>query len=128
MNITRRHALLGTSALIPAALLAACAGTPLTPAQIITQATAVVTGLVGMIKSVSASFPTLIPTNLLTTIENDLGLATTATTNLTANLPAASGASTVSTIEGYINAVLTTLAGPPINGLIPAPFNMAVAA
>ncbi len=46
----------------------------------------------------------------------------------TTNLPAASGATTVQIVEGYLNAVLNTLAAPPINGLIPAPFNMAVAA
>ena len=127
-NATRRQILAGTSVLIPAAMLAACASTPMTPAQIVTQAAAAASGLAGMVKQLSAAYPTLIPAATLAQIETYLGMAQTAATNLAPNLPAATGASTVHVIEGYLNAVLTMLAGPPINGLIPAPFNMALSA
>lgn len=123
----RRH-LLATAALTPvAAALAAC-GTTLTPAQIVTQAGATATGLAGAIKQVIAAYPSLIPATTAVTIQTDLADASAAATSLSASLPATTGASLVQTVEGYINAVLTVLAGPPINGLIPAPFNMAVTA
>ena len=61
-------------------------------------------------------------------LQSDLGLAQGAASSLNTSLPASNGASTVQIVEGYINAVLNTLAAPPINGLIPAPFNMAITA
>ena len=125
MNITRRNlatALLGTTA------LAACGTTTLTPTLIITEAGTVANGLAGAITQIATAYPALIPAATLVTIKTDLGLAQTAATGLSAALPATTGASVVQTIEGYINAVLTVLAGPPINGLIPAPFNMAISA
>ena len=129
MTFTRRHGLTLTAAALPAALLAACGATvAMTPAQIVTQAGAAASGLAGMVKQLSVAYPTLIPAATLTQIGTYLGLAQTAASNLAPNLPATTGASTVHVIEGYLNAVLTMLAGPPINGLIPAPFNMALSA
>lgn len=116
------------AALVGSPLLAACGTGALTPASIVAEAGTLANGLLGAVKAVAAADPALIPANLLATIETDLGLAQSAVGSLSANAPATSGASTVQTINGWINAVLNTLAAPPINGLIPAPFNMAVAA
>lgn len=127
MTTTRRTFLLATTALIPLAI-AGCATTPLTPAQIVTQAQAVASGLAGMLKSITAQYPTLIPSSMAASVAADLALAEAAAASLSNALPAPAAASPVKTVVGYVNAVLTTLAGPPINGLIPAPFNMVVAA
>ncbi|MHB1310485.1 MAG: hypothetical protein ACYC3L_00615 [Gemmatimonadaceae bacterium] len=127
MIATRRAVMLGATALVPLAM-AGCATGTLTPASIVTEAQAVAAGLAGMLKSVTAQYPTLIPASTAATIAADLTLAQSAATTLSSALPAATAASTVKTVEGYVNAVLTTLAGPPINGLIPAPFNMVVSA
>ncbi len=126
-TLTRRSILLGATALVPLAI-AGCATGTVTPAAIVTEAQSVASGLAGMLKSLTAAYPTLIPSSTAATIAADLTLAQSAATTLSSNIPAATGASTVKTVEGYVNAVLTTLAGPPINGLIPAPFNQVVAA
>jgi hypothetical protein len=124
MHLSRR-AILGAPI---AAALTNCGATALTPAQIVAEAGVVAKGLSGALTQVAGADPTLVPATMLTTLQDDLTSAQGAATTLTANLPAVQGASTVQIVEGYINAVLNTLAGPPINGLIPAPFNMAVAA
>jgi hypothetical protein len=126
-SMLRRH-LLTITAFTPVVVMIAACGAALTPAQIVTQAAAVATGLQGAIKQVVAAYPALIPAGTAATIQTDLTDASAAATSLSASLPAATGASIVQTVEGYINAVLSVLAGPPINGLIPAPFNMAIAA
>jgi hypothetical protein len=124
MQISRR-AVLG----VPfAAALARCGANAMTPTQIITEAGTTAKGLSGVLTQLAAADPSLIPAETLKTLQADLVLAQGAAAALTSNLPAASGASVVKTVEGYINAVLNTLAAPPINGLIPAPFNMAIAA
>lgn len=126
MTITRRSLLAGTT-LIPLAM-AGCATAPVTPASVITEANAVASGLAGMLQSVTAQYPALIPASTAAMLAADLTLAQSAAKTLSSALPATTAASTVKTVEGYVNAVLTTLAGPPINGLIPAPFNQVVAA
>jgi len=124
MHLSRR-AILG----VPVAVtLTSCAGMVLTPAQIVTEAATVAKGLSGAMTQLASADPNLIPASTLTTLQGDLTLAQGAASALNASLPASSGASTVQIIDGYINAVLNTLAAPPINGLIPAPFNMAVTA
>ena len=127
MLATRRAALFGAMSLGPLAL-AGCTGTPLTPAQIITIAQSAVSGLTGMLKGVASQYPNVIPASMVGTLTNVLTLASGAATTLSNGLPATAGASTVHVIEGYINDVLNTLAGPPVNGLIPAPFNMVLGA
>ena len=126
MNISRR-ALLGASALVPVAL-AGCAGNPVTPAQIVTIVQSTASGLSTMLVAVSAQEPGLIPPAMAATLGTDLALAIGASKTLAAGLPATAGASTVHIVEGYLNDVLSTLAGPPVNGLIPPPYNMALAA
>jgi hypothetical protein len=105
-----------------------CAGVTLTPAQIISEASTVASGLSGVLTQLAAAAPALIPSGTLAVLQRDLTLAEGAASALSSGLPASSGASAVQTVEGYLNAVLDTLAAPPINGLIPAPFNMAIAA
>jgi hypothetical protein len=124
MHLSRR-AILGAPL---AAALTRCGIDALTPAQIVTEAGVAAKGLSGALTQIAGADPKLISATTLATMQNDLALAQGAASSLTTNLPAASGATVVQTIEGYINAVLNTLAAPPINGLIPAPFNLAVAA
>ena len=124
MHLSRR-AILGTPI---AAALTRCGANALTPAQIVIEAGVAAKGLSGALTQVADADPKLIAVATLATLQNDLSLAQGAASALAPNLPAASGATVVQTVEGYINAVLNTLAAPPINGLIPAPFNMAVAA
>ncbi len=120
-----RRAILGAPI---AVALTRCGAAPLTPAQIVTESDAAAKGLSGALTQIASADPTLIAPGTLVTLQNDLTQAQGAASTLTSNLPAASGAAIVQTVEGYINAVLNTLAAPPINGLIPAPFNLAVAA
>jgi hypothetical protein len=108
--------------------LAGCSGSSLTPTVIVAAAGTVAKGLAGAVSAIASAYPTLIPADMLATIQTDLALAQTAAGQLSATLPAATGASVVQTVEGYINAVLNLLAGPPINGLIPAPFNQVIGA
>jgi len=124
MHVSRR-AVLGAPM---AAALTRCGADALTPAQIVAEAGVAAKGLSGALTQVARADPKLIAANTLATLQNDLTLAQGAASALTSNLPAASAATVVQTVEGYINAVLNTLAAPPINGLIPAPFNMAIAA
>ncbi len=124
MHLSRR-AILG----VPVAVtLTSCAGVDLTPAQIVTEAGTVAKGLSGALAQLAGADPTLIPTGTLATLQSDLALAQGAASALNTSLPASNAASTVQTVEGYVNAVLNALAGPPINGLIPPPYNLAVAA
>ena len=124
MHLSRR-AIIG----VPLAVtLTSCAGTILTPSQIIADAGTLAKGLAGVLTEVASADANLLPADMLATLQNDLTLAEGAASALSTNLPATSGASIAQTIDGYINAVLNTLAAPPINGLIPAPFNMAIAA
>jgi hypothetical protein len=120
-----RRAILGVPL---AATLTSCAGVALTPTQIITAAGTVAKGLAGALTQVASVDPNLIPAGMLATLQSDLTMAQGAASSLSTSLPATSGASIAQTIDGYINAVLNTLAAPPVNGLIPAPFNMAIAA
>ena len=129
MQISRRNLLTASALAIPAAALGGCAVfQKITPAQIVTKAQAAAAGLDGMLTQLAAAYPALMPAATLATLHSDLTKAQAAAKVLSAGLPAASGASVVQTVLGYINAVLNTLAAPPINGLIPAPFNQVVAA
>lgn len=120
MHITRRHVL--TTALLCTTALAGCTGLTLTPAAVITEAQSIASGLSGALAQIPSG---IISAATLTTIQTDLTLAIGAAKTLTANAPAATGASTVQTINGWINAVLNTVASL---GIVPAPFNLAVSA
>ena len=113
---------------VPALALASCAGVALTPAQIVADAGTLANGLSGALNGLVAAYPALIPAATAATLQSDLLLAASAASSLSASVPATTGASTAQTIDGYINAVLNTLAAPPINGLIPTPFNSVIAA
>ncbi len=95
-----------------------------TPAAVIADLGSIVTGMSTMFPKLLAAAPSLIPAPLAAQIQGDLSLAQQADATLTANVPAATGATTAQKIEGYVDAVFAVLAGPPINGLIPAQFNL----
>lgn len=117
--------------LLPAAVVlfvAACAGLPGTPASVVSDAQTSITALQTAIKQVAVAEPNLIPAADLTRINADLTTAATAAKQLSAGMPATAGATTARIVEGDINDVLDVLAGPPVNGLIPAPANQVVAA
>ncbi len=119
----------GLLAILPA--LQACktgSGTVITPAYIITQAQNGATALLAMVNNLAAQYPALIPPDTLAKIQSDITLAIAAAGSLATNMPAVDAATILATVVQYINAVLNTLAMPPINGLIPAPFNMVVSA
>lgn len=129
----RRITSYGATGILWACLLVyvvACSATnpAATPATIVAEASAIGTGLDAMLTQVTVVYPALIPHAMLTTIRADLADAKAAAAGLSANMPAASGAATVKTVLGDVNAVLDVIAAPPINGLIPAPYNMALAA
>lgn len=128
MTITRR-AILGATAIVPLAV-AGCAGTAsgITPQIVVTDAQTVVAGLSGMFKSLTAQYPTLIPTTAAAKITADLSVAAAAAASLVTGMPGATAAAVVQNIEGWVNDVLNVLAAPPINGLIPAPFNQVIGA
>ena len=98
--------------------------TNVTPAAVIADLGSIVTGMSAMFPKLLAAAPSLIPAPLAAQIQGDLSLAQQADATLTANVPAATGATTAQKIEGYVDAVFAVLAGPPINGLIPAQFNL----
>ena len=128
MHPYRRAILLAPLVAPLAAALTRCGVNALTPTQIVTEAGVAAKGLSGALAQLAAADPKLLPATTLSTLQNDLMLAQGAASSLTSALPAASGATVVQTVEGYLNAVLNTLAAPPINGLIPTPFNLAIAA
>ena len=125
MPMLSRRTLLPT--LLATTALAGCNGVALTPAQIVTDVGTLAKGLSGALTALVAAAPSLIPATTVTTLQNDLTLAQGAASSLSSTLPAANGADIAQRVDGYINAVLNTLAAPPINGLIPAPFNLAIA-
>ena len=116
------------SGLVAVTALGACSQVPLTPADIIADAQAAASGLSTALSLLSAAAPTLIPAATLASIQSDLATAQGIAKTLSASTPATSAASVVQQVLGYLNAALNVLAAPPINGLIPSPFNTAVAA
>jgi hypothetical protein len=127
MRTTRRN-LLVTTALLPVAIAVGCADIPITPAEILTDVSAVISGLSGALSTVEAAAPAAIPAATAQTIQTDLTTAGSVAQNLVAGLPATSGASIVQEVEGYLNDILKVAAAPPLNALIPAPFSTALAA
>jgi hypothetical protein len=99
-----------------------------TPAIVVTDTNAVVHGLQGMLAQLVSEQPALIPPDALAKIDSALADADAATGKLSAGLAAVVGATQVQIALGDINAVLDAMAAPPINGLLPPPYNEAVAA
>jgi hypothetical protein len=130
-SLPRRRALLallGTTALI------ACQSgtTPtVTPAGVISDVQAVVNGLAGALSSpaVTAAINAVpAAAAILPVIQKDVALAQGALATLASNTSAAQGASIVSQINGWLNAIIDTADAPPLIGLIPSPFNLAITA
>jgi hypothetical protein len=117
--ITRRTF---TAILLSATALAACSTTP-TLGTLATDAQLVVTTLQNAVKGVETAVPTLITTTDQATIATALSTASNLAAGISAATPA-SGATTVQTIDNYINTTLDVLAGVP---LIPVPFSTAIA-
>jgi hypothetical protein len=106
-----------------------------TPQAIVIMAQTAAKGLQVMWTQFLAAYPTLtlpngtvVPQATVTQITNDINLAVTAANELVAGQPAATGAATIKSIEGYLNDFAMVVAGPPINGLIPPPYNVMVSA
>jgi hypothetical protein len=100
-------------------------GAAATPADIVADVSSIVTGLSNGFNIVKGSLPTAYQADIAK-IAADLNLATGGLATLSTNLPATTGATVVSTIEGYINAVLAIATTPPLASLIPAPFSTAL--
>lgn len=114
---------------VPGSVLAACDATgSVTPVEIVTEAQAFASGLAGALPALVAAYPSLIPPATYATILADLAQAKAAAATLVATLPATSSAFTVQNVLGYVNAALNLIASPPINGLIPSPYNVAFGA
>lgn len=110
-------------------VLSACTGAkPVTPVTVLTDVQALVSGLSGAVQQIEAADPSLIPLTVQQQIATYLGNAEAAAAQLSADMAASTSASWVRTVETDVNAVLNVLSGPPVNGLIPAPFNQALAA
>lgn len=122
--MNRRNLLISTAVLA----FAACTMPARTPQDILDQTKLVITSLDTMVRQIQASQPKWIPADLLTKIETYVAQGEVAASQLINGLPAAEGAAVINTVEGYINDVLGVLAGPPMNGNLPAPYNTIVAA
>lgn len=112
--------------LAPRAAFASGVLPQLTPAQIVTDAGNADTALLNALNQPAVA--ALVPPATLAVLKNDLALGQQAAQALSSNLPAAAAATTIQTINLYLNAVLNTLAAPPINGLLPPPANTIEAA
>jgi hypothetical protein len=108
------------------ALLFGC-GT-LTPPEVVADLQTMATGLNNALAQLEKSNPNAIPSATAAKIQNDLTEAATVAGQLTTGMTPTAGATQAQLVLNDINAALTVLSEPPINGLIPSPFNIAVAA
>jgi hypothetical protein len=122
----RRKLLLAT-ALIPAAMVAAC-GNGATAATIDTQVLADATGIVNGVSTVAAQVNQLSPGKISASVIAGLAAAKGLVSSLAASTPALAGATTLQTVDNYISAGLTALAAvlpaaavafPILDGAIP---------
>jgi hypothetical protein len=126
MSKSRRQ-VLQAAALIPAGLLLAkCAG--VTVADVVSDLENAPAALSAALTSVTTADPSAIPAATAGSIQSDLALAQGIASALPSNLTTASDATNAQTIVAYINSGIALLADPPVSGLIPAPFNEAIAA
>jgi len=128
--MNRRHFLVASTALVAVGGCAQLknAFASVTPAQIVTDVSGTVSGLAKGYALAVAAAPGLIPAGPAGTITADLALAQAVVKGLVTGLPATNGAGIVQQIEGYVNDVINVAAAPPLNAIIPSPFNLAVAA
>jgi hypothetical protein len=122
MNVSRRAALMSS---IPVALaVAGCvAGSEVTPANVIADASAIVSGLSGALAQVLVASPNLIPPVIAAQASSALASAQALLGGLTTSTAASTGASILVQVEGYVNTALGYLAP-----LVPPPYNVAVEA
>lgn len=116
-----RRSLLGATALLPVGMLASCASTTgttsnPTPAQIIADASSLVTMLTA---SVNALTPSPISNTEASTLDGNLGSATKLLTTVSTSMAATQSAPILQEVEGILNAALQTLSAIP---LIPMPY------
>jgi hypothetical protein len=104
-----RKILLATVALLP---LAACnpQTAPTTPSQVVADLQGVVTELATIEPLIVKAAPSALTAAQQATIASDIAQAQSTLTQLQAGLPAATGASVASTIDGYVNDAVGTLA------------------
>jgi hypothetical protein len=108
-------------------LLVGCLGN-LTPAEVVNDLQTMATGLNNALTQLEKTNPNAIPAATAAKIQNDLTEATTVAGQLSTGMTSTAGATQAQLVLNDINAALTVLSEPPINGLIPSPFNVAVAA
>lgn len=104
----RRNLLLAT-ALIPAAMVAAC-GNGASAATIDTQVLADATGVVNGVSTVATQVNQLSPGKVSASVIAGLTAAKGLVSSLVASTPALAGATTLQTVDNYISAALTALA------------------
>src|ERR1035437_8827125 len=99
MQISRR--LFSTTALaVPFLAVAGCAGAgALTSAQVLADASGIVNQLSALVPNIAIAAPTVLTAAVATQAEKALALAKGLLAGLTANVPAAAGASTLLTVE-----------------------------
>jgi hypothetical protein len=116
MLITRRSALLGTSALVPAALaLAACgttSGSLLDP-QVFADAQGIVAATDALVKGIMTHAPTAITADTQKAITEAEAAALAVITNLTTSTTITVGATALQKVDGYISTILSAV-GPVI--------------
>jgi hypothetical protein len=128
MNPSRRTLLSVGAAAIPAAalFLSGCASTtPLTPAQVVADAKAVVTALGTAVTQMGIDVPTLVPAALVTKMKNYIADASSVLDALSSSMAATVGASVMQQVVSDVVAVLNTVGG--IAGL-PSQYTMIIQA
>lgn len=110
--ISRRNALRSTACMIPLAILAGCGTTAAATldAQVLADATGVVNSLSTLFPAVVAAVPNFIPSAVVTSVNNGLTIAKNLVTTLTTDTPVNMGASTLQTVESYVNSAVNALA------------------
>jgi hypothetical protein len=130
MSHIQRRLFCSTALFSVGAALAACAGSggtagPPTPAQIIADASGVLTALSASLAAMAIQVPTLIPPATLATLQANLAAGAKALTSISTAMAASASASVIQQVESGINSVLSTLASIP---LIPPPYSTVIAA
>lgn len=113
--LTRRHALLGASAIIPVLALAACGtatGTLLDP-QVLADAQGIVAAADTLVKGIMTSAPNAITADTQKVITEAEAAALAVIANLTTSTAITVGATSLQKVDGYINTILSAI-GPVI--------------
>lgn len=114
-----RRTFLSAVALAPLAACGTGATGALTPATVIDDANAILTGIGSLLAA--PQITALIPPTTLAQVQGWITAAHDRMAAVTAGMPAAQGATALQTVEGYVNDALNVLAGFP---LIPPPYSV----